>query len=250
MVASMGALTLRSFGLGDSKAVETEEWLSFLRKTFDECLGSVENLADPSFLAVLLGPLRSSQVSPKVVSRIALLFSVPLVHPCTHESREKVIQAYLDSRVVANLFYAARHVLQSAESEPTDEEWETLEDLVELLSHLVHLDAEFAVALCDAVCVMNAYGTVRRLVTSTWCRAGRDVPRISANTLAILAQILRVNPENSAVVQEVLWDSKTGAMAVPISTLMHHGEELVSSRAGTLARFASILLPHLAPMLA
>lgn len=64
----------------DSHPIVNEEWIVFLQRTIEEIMGGeVTSLLQSNLANIIVSPLRNSNASPKVLSYVANLLSLPFV---------------------------------------------------------------------------------------------------------------------------------------------------------------------------
>lgn len=97
-----------------SKSLENEEWEEFLDGTLADAIENPKTLEQRDLVAVVVAPLRNVNASPSVVERIATLLAVPWAGTDHEDSvdEETIIRAYADTRVVPNLLYACKVMVQ------------------------------------------------------------------------------------------------------------------------------------------
>ena len=77
-----------------------------------------QTLEQRDLVAVVVAPLRNINASPSVVERIATLLAIPWAAPPEDDredsavDEEAIIRAYVDTRVVPNLLYACKVMVQ------------------------------------------------------------------------------------------------------------------------------------------
>ena len=97
-----------------SKSLENEEWEEFLDGTLADAIENPQTLEQRDLVAVVVAPLRNVNASPSLVERIATLLALPWAGVDREESvdEETIIRAYADTRVVPNLLYACKVMVQ------------------------------------------------------------------------------------------------------------------------------------------
>lgn len=64
----------------ESHPIVNEEWIIFLQRTIEEVMtGELTSLLQPNLANIIVSPLRNSNASPKVLSYVANLLSLPFV---------------------------------------------------------------------------------------------------------------------------------------------------------------------------
>lgn len=64
----------------DSHPIVNEEWMVFLQRNVEEVMtGELTSLQQPNLANIIVSPLRNSNASPKVLSLVANLLSLPFV---------------------------------------------------------------------------------------------------------------------------------------------------------------------------
>lgn len=208
--------------------IENEEWLVFIHRTMQEILdGDLDSLKQQSFVSIVVAPLRNSKASPKVIESVAQLFMLPLAinGPTSMISEIKTI--YVEVKLVPNLVYASRFLcrplaLTSSQSpqpgetaklltyrnlnDLSPEELKTVSCLYELVCNLVHSNSLFLDQFCDAIAIL---GVNDLLINIICCKnENKIVKRLQANIIALLSCVLRESPENSELVEKVVFNSR------------------------------------------
>lgn len=130
----------------------------------------------------------------------------------------------MDVRVVPNLVYAVKlfmtektetesetvrqeenkkSMTRSASSLSADE-LQTLECIMLILCRLVYANQKFLTQFCDAVYIVNGVPLLQQLYTLE-----KRKPRVVADLVAILNNILRSQPENAEMVEKIVLSSDT-----------------------------------------
>lgn len=95
----------------EPKFLENEEWAEFLDSTLEDAIDNPQTLIHRNLVAVIVVPLRNVSASPNLVERIATLLAIPWAG--TNDiAEEALIRAYVDTRVVPNLLYACKVMVQ------------------------------------------------------------------------------------------------------------------------------------------
>merc|ERR1712071_529473 len=141
----------------EPKFLENEEWAEFLDSTLGDAIDNPQTLIHRNLVAVIVVPLRNVNACPNLVERIATLLAIPWAG--TEDiAEEALIRAYADTRVVPNLLYACKVMVQrrsgtncstgsgeldedgkKTDSELTADDLQPLETLLGLVCRLVHL---------------------------------------------------------------------------------------------------------------
>jgi len=97
-----------------SKSLENEEWAEFLDGTLEDAIENPQTLEHRDLVAVVVAPLRNVNASPGLVERIATLLALPWAEVDREEGidEEAIVRAYADTRVVPNLLYACKVMVQ------------------------------------------------------------------------------------------------------------------------------------------
>ena len=144
-----------------SKSLENEEWAEFLDGTLQDALESPQTLEHRDLVAMVVAPLRNVHASTSLVERIATLLAIPWAGSDIElESERALVRAYVDTRVVPNLLYACKIMVQRRsevsrstgstttvtdetnkknDAELTADDLQSLEILLGLVCRLVHL---------------------------------------------------------------------------------------------------------------
>lgn len=99
-----------------SKSLENDEWSEFLDGTLEDAMENPSMLEHRDLVAVVVAPLRNSNADPALVERIATLLAMPWAVRDAEVDDEALIRAYADTRVVANLLYACKVMVQRRSS--------------------------------------------------------------------------------------------------------------------------------------
>lgn len=232
-----------------SKSLENEEWEEFLDGTLSDAIENPQTLEQRDLIAVVVAPLRNVNASPSLVERIATLLAVPWAGIDREDTvdEELIVRAYADTRVVPNLLYACKVMIQrrsgdnrstgSIDSKKTDAELtaddlQSLEMLLGLMARLVHLrtTAEFINQFCDAVCVLDCAAAIHHLLS-----VDRRKAHAVGHILAILSHVLRTRAENVSVVQDILTQRDTNLVR-----LLSNRNPMIRSRCCTLIGYLSL----------
>ncbi|XP_057667602.1 serine/threonine-protein kinase fused isoform X1 [Diorhabda carinulata] len=239
----------------DNQPIETDEWIVFLTKTIQEVInGEMISLTQSTQTNVLVSPLKNPNASPKVISFVTRLLSIPfVVKGVTSSCLLEIRKVYSEVKVVPNLVYAIKLLLRdsgndsssdttspinsplplSAEryrrlSELTNEDFQTLEYIFMLIAHLVHLDDEFLIQFCDAVVVLSIYLLMKLFLSFTY----KTSIRIVTDILAVLTRLMSRLPENSDVIEKTLLSSVDNQEMKQVNfvDLMRHSDSLLRER--------------------
>lgn len=247
----------KSFSLiEDNQPMETDEWIAFLQKSIQEVLsGEMISLTQRNQTNILISPLRNSTTNSKVLNFVAKLLSLPLVLRTTSEDTlNQIKNVYLEIKLVPNLVYASKLLLRfhHDDSTPTstpssdnstpincsemyksisnlhNEDFDAIEHIFLLITHLVYWDNQFLIQFCDALVVLNIYVLLRFLLSLT--SNGKN--KIVGDVLAILTHVLRKCPENSALIEKVLINDTNHCSVglVNFVDLLRHSNPLLRER--------------------
>ncbi|XP_050310186.1 serine/threonine-protein kinase fused isoform X2 [Anthonomus grandis grandis] len=245
----------------DSHPIEPEEWIVFLQNSIKEVMnGEMSSLVQPNLTNIIVSPLRNTYSNSKVLSYVAKLLSIAFVVKGTSkETIENIKKVYLEVKLLPNLIYATKlllrtrkHLSSSESSNSSSEgviapsrndftckslnefdsdELQALEHILMLACHLVHLEDEFVSQFCDAVVVLNMFGSINLLLGLV-----KRKPRIPMDIISILTQILRNLPENVEIVEKIaLHHTDSGSE-------LHLGEFLRNSDASIKERTCHFIL--------
>lgn len=198
--------------------IENEEWLAFLQRSMEEVIdGEITSLVEKTCVSVFVSPLRNSAASCQVVEYVTCLLSLPFVVTITQEDLDKIQKVYFDVRVVPNLVYAMKlimlerskceeglatitsgHDTKSA-SMLSPDQLQALECSMLLLCRLVYVREEFMKQFCEAVYTVNGIPFLQQLF-----QLDKRKARVVADLLAILNNILRLQPEDAYLVENVV----------------------------------------------
>ncbi|KAK7079945.1 Serine/threonine-protein kinase 36, partial [Halocaridina rubra] len=244
--SSAAVFTLHSFN-SDDKPIETEEWCRFLDKTLADVLNGNYNIfLEQSELSMFVSPLRNQTCALQVINKIATLFMLPFTIEGMKDQVPDVTRVYLECKLVPNLIYACKLILKmelkvNRTVEFDKDQIDTMGQLIMVICHLVYTDTDFLLQFCDTVCVLNAFTVISKILT-----LDSVLPELVADMLAILNQILRMMPENSSVVEQVL--GKNDSVVLLLGTLITHKVPLVRSRLCTLIGYLAKCCPSIAKL--
>ncbi|KAK9302725.1 hypothetical protein QLX08_005347 [Tetragonisca angustula] len=233
------------------RPIENEEWIAFLQRSMEEIMdGEVGSLLQQNCVSVFVSPLRNPAASCRVVEYVACLLSLPFVVSVTKDSLEKIMQVYLDVRVVPNLVYSLKLLMSERaesevdkKSEPTNantksastlsaDELQTLEYMMLVLCRLVYNRQQFLTQFCDAVYIVNGVTLLQQLLSLEKRKA-----RVVIDLVAILSNILRSQPENAHLVEKVVLHSHlSGNPIEQLDKLLIHRQAIVRMRTCQLIR--------------
>lgn len=246
----------KSFSLiEDNQPMETEEWIAFLQKSIQEVLnGELISLTQRNQANILISPLRNSNTNSEVLNFVAKLLSLPLVlRAASEDTLNQIKNVYLEIKLLPNLVYASKLLLRvhHDDSTPTgtpssdnstpfncsemyksvsdlhNEDFDAIEHIFLLITHLVYWDNQFIIQFCDAVVVLNIYVLLRFLLSLS--SKGKD--KIVGDVLAILTHVLRKCPENSTLVEKVLINNTNHSVGlVNFVDLLRHSNPLLRER--------------------
>ncbi|XP_017890354.1 serine/threonine-protein kinase fused [Ceratina calcarata] len=233
------------------RPIENEEWIAFLQRSMEEIMdGEVGSLLQQNCVSVFVSPLRNPAASCRVVEYVACLLSLPFVVSTSKESLEKIMQVYLDVRVVPNLVYSLK-LLMSEQLEPeankktepmnadiksastlSADELQTLEYTMLVLCRLIYSRDQFLTQFCDAVFIVNGVSLLQQLLNLEKRKA-----RIVADLIAILNNVLRSQPENAHLVEKVVLHSDSpGDSKEQLGKLLTHRQPMLRARTCNLIR--------------
>lgn len=231
--------------------IENEEWVAFLQRSMEEVMdGEIESVLQENCVSVFVSPLRNPAVGCRVVEYVACLLSLPFVAKVSRQNLDKIERIYLDVRVVPNLVYAMK-LLMSDRAEPSEDpggtatntstrsagelsadELQALECAMLVLCRLVYAKEQFLTQFCDAVYIVKGMPFLQQLLTLEKRKA-----RIVTDLVAVLNNVLRLQPENAELVERVVLRTKTLGGAVELFTkLLTHRQTILRARTCTLLR--------------
>lgn len=230
--------------------IENEEWVAFLQRSMEEVMdGEIDSLLQKNCVSVFVSPLRNPAADCRVVEYVACLLSLPFVTRLCHENIDKIERVYLDVRVVPNLVYAMKLIMSErteknetvtlAQSPETRlaallsaDELQSLEASMLILCRLVYARQQFLTQFCDAVYIVNGIPFLQQLLTLEKRKA-----RIIGDLVAVLNNILRLQPENADLVEQVIVRAKSPGQVIELfEKLFTHRQSIIRSRMCTLVR--------------
>lgn len=247
----------------DNQPMETEEWIAFLQKSMQEVLnGEIISFTQTNQTNVFISPLRNSNTNSKVLQFIAKLLSLPLIlRGISEESLNQMKKVYLEIKLVPNLVYASKLLLRAHHDDLTptstpspdtpmpmtssemyksiadlsDEDFQALEHIYLLITHLVYWDDQFLIQFCDAVVVLSVNSLLRLLLSLT----SKKKDKIVGDILAILTHVLRKFPENADLIEKILInESKQSTInTLNFVDLLRHSNPLIRERACYFMQF-------------
>lgn len=204
------------------RPIENEEWVAFLQRSMEEVMeGEIDSLLQQNCVSVFVSPLRNPAAGCRVVEYVACLLSLPFTVSVSKENLKKIEQVYLDVRVVPNLVYAIKLLMSKrsdSESNTADlanagtrsasslsaDELEALECAMLVLCRLVYIEDQFLMQFCDAIYIVNGMSLLQQLLALEKRKA-----RVVADLIAILNNVLRSQPENAELVEQVVLRTKS-----------------------------------------
>lgn len=203
--------------------IENEEWVAFLQKSMEEIIdGEILSLLQENCVSVFVSPLRNPLASCCVVEYVSCLLSLPfVVNNIKKDDIDKIEKVYLDVRVVPNLVYALKLLMSEkgdnneingklnetntrSSSTLSPDELQTIECTMLILCRLVYMKEQFLMQFCDAIYIVNGIPLLQQLMGLEKRKA-----RVVADLVAILNNILRLQPENAELVENVVLRMKT-----------------------------------------
>lgn len=203
------------------RPIENEEWVAFLQRSMEEVMeGEIDSLLQQNCVSVFVSPLRNPAAGCRVIEYVACLLSLPFTVSVSKENLKKIERVYLDVRVVPNLVYAIKLLMSERpdnESNTTDlanagtrsasslsaDELEALECAMLVLCRLVYVEDQFLMQFCDAIYIVNGMSLLQQLLALEKRKA-----RVVADLVAILNNVLRSQPENAELVEQVVLRTK------------------------------------------
>lgn len=237
----------------DNQPLETEEWIAFLQKSIQEVLkGEMSSLTQTNQINVLILPLRNSNTDSKVSSFIAKLLSLPLIiRGVAAETLKQIKSVYLEIKLVPNLVYASKLLFKNYSDDSTPintpspetfspidttetcknisdlspENFEALEYIFLLITHLVYWDEQFLLQFCDAVVVLTLYTILKLLLSITLV----EKCKIVGDIFAILTHILRKFPENTDIIEKIIF-GESHINSLNFVDLLRHSNPVLRER--------------------
>ncbi|KAF7992667.1 hypothetical protein HCN44_005011 [Aphidius gifuensis] len=231
--------------------IENEEWIAFLQKSMEEIIdGEILSLLQENCVSVFVSPLRNRLASCCVVEYVSCLLSLPfVVNNIKKDDIDKIVKVYLDVRVVPNLVYALKLLMSEkgdnneingklnetntrSSSTLSPDELQTIECTMLILCRLVYMKEQFLMQFCDAIYIVNGIPLLQQLMGLEKRKA-----RVVTDLVAILNNILRLQPENAELVENVVLRMKTPNGSIEqFSKLLTHKRIVLRTRACTLIR--------------
>lgn len=208
------------------RPIENEEWMVFLQKSMEEVMeGEVDSLLQQNCVSVFVSPLRNPAAGCRVVEYVACLLALPFTVKISKANLKKVERVYLDVRVVPNLVYAVKLLMSERPDEATNatdtanaetrsasslsaDELQALECVMLILCRLVHIEDQFLVQFCNAIYIVNGMPFLQQLLALEKRKA-----RVVMDLVAILNNVLRSQPENAELVEQVVLRRKSSGWA-------------------------------------
>ncbi|KYB24762.1 hypothetical protein TcasGA2_TC034941 [Tribolium castaneum] len=232
----------------ENHPIETEEWIVFLQKSMEEVIGGeLTSLTQTYLTNIIVSPLRNTNTSPKVLVYVAKLLSLPFaLRGISHETKEQIKKVFLEVKLVPNLIYSSKKIMKVLDSsndettykniaDLTEEDFEALECVYMLITHLVHLDNEFLSQLCDSIAVLNVYAILKSFLLICKNRL-----QLVMDLLAILTHVLRVFPEHFELVDRIVLSE---GKSVNFVELLRHNNPLMQERTCFFLLFLGKHLP-------
>ncbi|XP_050452311.1 serine/threonine-protein kinase fused isoform X2 [Cataglyphis hispanica] len=232
------------------RPIENEEWVAFLQRSMEEVMeGEIDSLLQQNCVSVFVSPLRNPAAGCRVVEYVACLLSLPFTVSISKENLKKIERVYLDVRVVPNLVYAIKLLMSErsdSESNTADlanagtrsasslsaDELEALECAMLVLCRLVYIEDQFLMQFCDAIYIVNGMSLLQQLLALEKRKA-----RVVADLVAILNNVLRSQPENAELVEQVVLRTKpSGVLVEQLNKLLNHRQAVLRARTCTMIR--------------
>ncbi|XP_072744160.1 serine/threonine-protein kinase fused isoform X2 [Anoplolepis gracilipes] len=231
------------------RPIENEEWIAFLQRSMEEVMeGEIDSLLQQNCISVFVSPLRNPAAGCRVVEYVACLLSLPFTVSISKENLKKIERVYLDVRVVPNLVYAIKLLMSErsdSESNTADlanagtksasslsaDELEALECAMLVLCRLVYIEDQFLMQFCDAIYIVNGMSLLQQLLALEKRKA-----RVVADLVAILNNILRSQPENAELVEQVVLRAKPSGVLEQLNKLLNHRQAILRARTCTMIR--------------
>uniref|UniRef100_A0A336MIK8 non-specific serine/threonine protein kinase n=1 Tax=Culicoides sonorensis TaxID=179676 RepID=A0A336MIK8_CULSO len=212
--------------------IENDEWIVFISKSMQEILdGDLDALKQQNFVSIIVAPLRNSKASPKVIESVAQLFTLPLVLNGPSSLILDIKTIYIEVKLLPNLVYASKLLSQNppttnsispsnnSSHTPTYrdintlsvDELKTIACIYDLVCHLVHCGPSFLDQFCDAIAILGVDQLLVKILTVHMTKQSKcikEVERLKRSLLGILGCVLRESPENSELVEKIIFDSK------------------------------------------
>ncbi|KAL7294865.1 hypothetical protein TKK_0011790 [Trichogramma kaykai] len=226
--------------------IENEEWAVFLQKTMEEVMeGEITSLIQENCMSVFVAPLRNPLASCCVLEYVACLAALAFVaEGVSEDDLETILQVYLDTKLVPNLLYATKLLMTEKYPESdaststcnnkwrsnlslSNEELQALECAMLVVCRLVHIkdnEQAFLRQFCDAVWVVqDATELLQQLLGLE-----KRKPRVVADLLAVMNEILRSDTGNSALLDILILGNRSTDDTISLFTklLMHRQVKL------------------------
>lgn len=202
--------------------VETEEWLQFLFKSMQEILdGDLEIYKQENMMTMIVGLLRESKFSSKIVDHVVQIISLPYAIDMPQSILDDIDQLYLRTKVVPNLVFRSKLLCgRKLPQNSTDlmsipkvdkliqfnhSELKTLSSIYDLVCFLVHSGDNFLDMLCDTIALMNLDHVFRSFILSGTNDNSEDGTRLAGSIIALINAILQNLPENSLMIEKIIF---------------------------------------------
>ncbi|XP_023314155.1 serine/threonine-protein kinase fused isoform X2 [Trichogramma pretiosum] len=226
--------------------IENQEWAVFLQKTMEEVMeGEITSLIQENCMSVFVAPLRNPLASCCVLEYVACLAALAFVaEGVSEDDLETILQVYLDTKLVPNLLYATKLLMTEKYPESdaststcnnkwrsnlslSNEELQALESAMLVVCRLAHIKDNkqaFLRQFCDAVWVVqDATELLQQLLGLE-----KRKPRVVADLLAVMNEILRSDTGNSALLDILILGNRSTDDTISLFTklLMHRQVKL------------------------
>ena len=198
--------------------IENDEWVAFLQRSMEEVMeGEIESLIQQNCVSVFVSPLKNRAAGSQVIEYVACLLALPFVTQTSSEDMEKIEKVYLDVRLIPNLVYAIKLIMGHDEDNEaaaktenrhtsllSEDKLQAIEYVILLLCRLVYIQEQFLMQFCDAVYIISGIPILQQLLTLQ-----KRKPGIVSYLVAILNNVLRSQPENAELVEQVVLRGKS-----------------------------------------
>ncbi|XP_034945866.1 serine/threonine-protein kinase fused [Chelonus insularis] len=229
--------------------IENEEWVAFLQRSMEEVIeGEIGSLIEETCVSVFISPLKNMTASSQVIEYIACLLSLPFVISISQENIVKIQKVYCKTQVVPNLICAMNIIFtknsQNSQQTTVDnfssqctatlspDQLQALECSMLLLCRLVYANQQLLKQFCHTMCMKNKISFMHQVF-----KLEKRKPRVVADLLAILNNILRLLPENGQLVEKIIFSTQSSSERIEqlIKLLTHH-QTILKTRTCTFLR--------------
>ncbi|KAF4526823.1 hypothetical protein B566_EDAN017284 [Ephemera danica] len=168
----------------DPNPTQNDEWLDYLQRSMEEVMaGDLSCLLKPPLVAVATAPLSRRNASPKVIEYVACLLSIPFViEDITSDNVATLFDTYLESKIIDLIIQGTRTLVTDRTTDQPPQ-----------------LASAFTQQLCEVLGPDGGASLLHHLLG-----LGKRKARVVADTLAVLAQVARLQPQNASLLKNVM----------------------------------------------